>query len=92
MLWIIKYLGMLTLRPTASSSPENSHFSEKLLSNCTESALEHSMFSFSVFLNFAILSDLFTWKNSHFVFWHWNSLHAAHDQKEKPFIAENVTH
>ena len=44
MLWIFKYLGMLALRPTASYSPENSHFSQKLLSSCTEAALEHCMF------------------------------------------------
>ena len=44
MLWIIKYLGRLALRPTASSSPENSHFSQKLLSSCAEAVLEHRMF------------------------------------------------
>ena len=44
MLWIIRYLGRLALRPTASSSPENSHFSQKLLSSCAEAALEHNMF------------------------------------------------
>ena len=44
MLWIIKYLGMLALRPTASSSPENFQFSRELLSSCTEAALEHRMF------------------------------------------------
>ena len=43
MLWIFKYLGRLALRPNAISSPENSHFSQKLLSSCTEAALEHRM-------------------------------------------------
>ena len=36
--------GDALLRPTISSSPENSHFSQKLLSSCTEAALEHLMF------------------------------------------------
>ena len=44
MLWIIKYLGMLALRPTAISSPENSNFSQKLLSSCAEAKFEHHMF------------------------------------------------
>ena len=43
MLNIIKYLGMLALRPTASSSPENSNFSQKLYMSSTEAALEHRM-------------------------------------------------
>ena len=42
MLWIIKYLEKLAIRPTASSSPENSHFSQKLISSCTEASTLHS--------------------------------------------------
>ena len=40
MLWIIKHLGMLALRLTASYSPENSQFKFSI----TEAALEHGMF------------------------------------------------
>ena len=47
-------------------------------------------FSFSDFSNFTIFSNLFSWKNSQLACWSWISLHAAHDQKEKPFFAENV--
>ena len=61
MLWIIKYLG----RPTASSSPENSHFSQKLLSSCAEAGDRIACFSYCIQASeFAIFSDLFTWKNS----------------------------
>ena len=48
--------------------------------------------SFSDFSNFTISSDLFTWKNSKSACLRWSSLHAAHDQKKKPFIVENVMH
>ena len=40
MLRIIKYLGMLAIRPTASSSSENSNFSQKLHMSSTEAVLE----------------------------------------------------
>ena len=49
-------------------------------------------FSFSDFWNLTIFSDLFTWKNGQSACLRWSSLHAALDQKEKPFIAENVMH
>ena len=42
------------------------------------------------FFEFTIFIDLFTWKNSQLACLRWSSLHAAHDQKEKPFSAENV--
>ena len=65
MSWIIKYLGRLALRPTASSSPENSHFSQKLLLSCAEAGDRIACFSYCMQASeFAIFSDLFTWKNS----------------------------
>ena len=47
---------------------------------------------FSDFWYLTIFSDLLTWKNSQSACLRWSSLHAALDQKEKPFISENVMH
>ena len=44
MLEMIKYLGLLALRPTASTSPENSNFSQKLHLSSTKAALDYRMF------------------------------------------------
>ena len=46
--------------------------------------------SISDFLNVAISSYMSTWKNNEWACLPWSSLHAAYDQKGRPFIVENV--